>query len=86
MSGALIGAGTGLLIGSVVGLLTQKHDEQNSSSVGDTFQTQAGDDESPALSAPKVKRTWQADRVESDRYIKGHYIYSIERGSQWVSH
>lgn len=86
MSGTLIGAGSGLLIGSLIGLLVQKNEDQHSTSAKETFQTQAGDDESPALSTPKVKRTWQADKVENDHYIKGHYIYLIERGSQWVSH
>lgn len=37
----------------------------------------------PSLSAPKVRRVWVPAQIEGDKYIDGHFVYVIEKTSQW---
>lgn len=38
----------------------------------------------PVITAPSVRRVWVDDKIEGDKYIQGHYIYIIEKGSKWT--
>lgn len=37
----------------------------------------------PSLKNAEVKTLWVPDKVESDRYEEGHYLYIIEKPSTW---
>lgn len=41
------------------------------------------DDDPPSLTSPQTRRMWIPDKIEGEQYIKGHYIYYIEKGAQW---
>jgi len=41
------------------------------------------DDDSPSLTSPQTRRMWIPDKIEGEQFIKGHYIYYIEKGAQW---
>ncbi|MGK5085317.1 hypothetical protein WDW37_18685 [Bdellovibrionota bacterium FG-1] len=41
------------------------------------------DPDSPKLTAPVVRKVWQEDKIEDGKYIQGHYIWVLERGSVW---
>ncbi|MCM0604490.1 MAG: TraV family lipoprotein [Xanthomonadaceae bacterium] len=84
VSGAFIGAGVGIALGALIGVLTSKSDSSKSASGG--VSSGASDEQGiPVLTAPQVRRTWIKDHVENDQFVKGHYIYSIERSSQWIN-
>jgi hypothetical protein len=37
----------------------------------------------PSLRNAEVKTLWIPDKIESDRYEEGHYIYIIEKPATW---
>ncbi len=37
----------------------------------------------PSLRNAEVKTLWIPDKVESDRFEEGHYLYIIEKPSTW---
>lgn len=37
----------------------------------------------PKLTAPKVRKVWIADKIESDKYIEGHWIWILESTTTW---
>lgn len=37
----------------------------------------------PSLRNAEVKTLWIPDKIESDRYEEGHYIYVIEKPATW---
>jgi hypothetical protein len=41
------------------------------------------EEEAPSLIAPEVRRLWVPDKIENDQYVKGHFIYFIEKEAQW---
>ncbi|MCM0604457.1 MAG: TraV family lipoprotein [Xanthomonadaceae bacterium] len=84
VSGAFVGAGAGIALGALIGILTSK--SASSKSVSSSTEGGASDDQgTPSLTAPQVRRVWIKDHIENDQFIKGHYIYSIERSSQWIN-
>lgn len=78
--GAFMGAASGAVLGGVAGQLlsspkaTQKSDSGMSGMPNDT---------PPTLTTPDVKRIWQPDRIEDGKFIKGHFIYVIDKNSRW---
>jgi hypothetical protein len=47
--------------------------------------TEAADDSgTPKFSNAEVRRVWVPDKIDGNKYIKGHYMYLIERGSVWT--
>lgn len=53
------------------------------SSAGKKIPEDKKEDGEPSLMAPQVRRMWVPDKIEADQYIKGHFIYFIEKGAQW---
>ena len=41
------------------------------------------DQQVPSLTMPAVRRMWVPDKIEGNRYEAGHYIYILEKTSQW---
>lgn len=37
----------------------------------------------PSIRNAEVKTLWIPDKIESDRYEEGHYLYIIEKPSTW---
>jgi hypothetical protein len=37
----------------------------------------------PELTQPKLRSIWVPDKIEGNRYIKGHTIYIIEEQETW---
>lgn len=37
----------------------------------------------PSITTPDVRRIWIPERIDGNRFIEGHYMYVIERGSVW---
>ena len=37
----------------------------------------------PSLRNAEVKTLWIPDKIESDRYEEGHYLYIIEKPATW---
>ncbi len=37
----------------------------------------------PSLTTPEVRRVWIEPKIESDRYVEGHFVYVIDRPAVW---
>ncbi len=81
--GALIGTAVGAASGALIGLLINNGNKKNSSTVSSTNSTAADLSGDPFLTKPEVRKVWVDDKVEDNQLIKGHYIYVIEKNSQW---
>lgn len=80
--GALVGTATGAAIGALIGFLTEpKTSKQVDVSVAGS---KSSDLDSPSVMSPEVRRLWVPDKIEGNKYIKGHYMYVIERGTVWT--
>ncbi len=42
------------------------------------------DADKPAFTSPDIRRIWIPDKIDGNKYVKGHYEYIIERGSVWT--
>jgi hypothetical protein len=45
--------------------------------------TQNKEEKVPSLTMPKVRKVWVPDKIESDKYIEGHWMWVLERTSTW---
>ena len=79
--GTFIGLASGALLGGLIGWITEPHSEKKLEA------TPAGiistDPDSPKLTAPVVRKVWQDDKIDDGKFIQGHYIWVLERGSVW---
>lgn len=77
-TGAVIGAGLGAVMGFLSHMGKKKAEVK-------TEQPKPGSDEDtfPALTKPKLRSIWVPDKVEGNKYIKGHWIYVIENAGSW---
>lgn len=80
VEGAAIGAATGALVGGAIGLLTRKSTPTEEHQKKETLK---GEDLYPFLTKPDVQTIWVPDSIESNRYIEGHRVYIINKGSSW---
>ena len=79
--GTLIGAATGAVVGGIIGWLTEpKSEKKMEATPSGRIST---DPDSPKLTAPVVRKVWQEDKIEDGKYIQGHYIWVLERGTVW---
>jgi hypothetical protein len=75
-----IGAVSGAALGALMGYLAHKEDERRAAA-----RPAPGEDGPlPALTKPVVRRVWVPDRVENNQLIRGHFIYLIEKQSEWT--
>jgi len=82
--GALIGAASGALIGGLASYLLHRDRKKSAKVLTSQILSGINDKSIPALKYPQVKRVWVPDQIEEDRYIKGHFIYLIDRPSVWT--
>ena len=76
MAGAAIGVGVGALLGFLSGKSKKKEEVKDTKLPSD-------EDTFPALTKPKLRSMWVPDKVEGNKYIKGHWIYIIEDAGAW---
>ncbi|PIU00997.1 MAG: hypothetical protein COT74_00350 [Bdellovibrionales bacterium CG10_big_fil_rev_8_21_14_0_10_45_34] len=77
LTGAAIGVGVGALMGFLSGKGKKKEDLKTEA------KTLSDEDTYPALTKPKLRSVWVPDKVEGNKYIKGHWIYVIEDAGSW---
>lgn len=78
-SGTAIGAVIGASLGSLLGYLSYKSKKDIK---GEQTTTNA-EDEFPSLTKPKLRSVWIPDRVEGNKYIRGHWMFVIEDPGAW---
>jgi hypothetical protein len=77
----LIGAGAGAVVGGLIGYLSHKEKEKKAGLVSTSNPT--GKPDLPFLTKPEVRSIWVPDKIEGNQYIQGHYIFLIEKQSNW---
>jgi hypothetical protein len=81
--GSVIGALVGASVGGLAGFLLRKKDE--GSPINLSTQVKAEDGAFPPLTKAKLKSMWVPDKIEGNKYIKGHFIYVIEDPGNWAT-
>ncbi len=79
-TGTLIGAASGAAVGALIGLLTEPKSNKSESTSTNTTDKMLDD---PSFTSPEVRRVWVPDKIDGNKYIKGHYMYVLERGVVW---
>lgn len=75
----LVGALTGAIFGGVIGFLEHKEKVAKES-----VRTIPGDNGAPpSLTKPVVRRVWVDDKVEGEKLVRGHWLYILEKNSEW---
>lgn len=81
-TGTLIGAASGAAIGALIGYLTQPKAAADSQGPdAKAMKLEPGD---PAFTSPEVRRVWVPDKIEGNKFIKGHFMFVLERSSVWT--
>jgi len=75
-----IGSTVGLAIGALAGWSEHKHEAERKRER--KFQPTTGFD-APSLTAPEVRRVWVPSQIEDNRYVTGHWMYIIQKQSNW---
>ncbi|MCX6126036.1 MAG: hypothetical protein NTV34_14990 [Proteobacteria bacterium] len=76
---SFVGALTGAVFGGVIGFLAHKEKVAKES-----VRTIAGDKSAPpSLTKPVVRRVWVDDKVEGEKLVRGHWLYILEKNSEW---
>jgi hypothetical protein len=79
--GTLISAATGAAVGTFLGWLLHKKDNKDLQVSDPSGSLKPG--ELPFLTRPDVRKVWIPDAIDGNRYIQGHSVFLIERGSVW---
>lgn len=79
LEGAAIGIFTGAIIGGVIGTLLDR-----SETAPPSKEKNSKEEKTPRLSNPEIRRIWQPDKIEGDRYIEGHYLFLKEKEASWI--
>ena len=82
LHGGIVGAITGAAFGGLMGYLFHHEEEKQKA-----LEAQKGHPDStlPDLTRPVVRRVWIPDRIEAEQFVKGHFVYQIEKPSVWSS-
>lgn len=76
MTGLAIGAGIGGIIGYLAHIGKKTPAKTDSTTSNDEYNF-------PDLTKPKLRSVWVPDKIEGNKYIKGHWIYVIEDAGSW---
>jgi hypothetical protein len=79
--GTIISAATGAAVGTFVGWLLRKKDNKDLQVSDPSGSLKPG--ELPFLTRPDVRKVWVPDSIDGNKFIQGHNIFLIERGSVW---
>ncbi len=77
--GAAVGA---LAIGALGGLIGYSEHQRQQESVGGYDKD--AQKNMPAMTMPQVRRVWVPDQIEDGQYIQGHFVYIIDKQSNWM--
>ena len=80
---ALIGLGIGAIFGGAMGYAAHKEQEAKRGEFITPLISKDFKEQVPPISTPEVRRVWMAPKIESNRYIDGHFIYVIDRPAVW---
>lgn len=78
--GTVVGLAVGAGLGALVGYLAYK-DKVVKQPQNDSLKEM--EERFPALTKPKLRAIWVPDKIEGNKYIRGHYIYVIEDAGSW---
>ena len=82
--GMLVGAAIGTALGLGLGFLIHKDDERKKM---EAIQIPVGkrltDPDIPMLTTPEVRRIWEPDRIDGNKFIHGHFIDVLDKSSFW---
>lgn len=82
--GMLVGAAFGTALGAGLSFLIHKDEERKKlKQFVDKKDKKSGDPDVPLLTTPEVRRIWEPDRIDGNRFVHGHFIDVLERGSSW---
>lgn len=80
-AGTLIGVATGAVIGGAIGYFINK---TNGGDKSESKLTSASvNPNAPTLTNPRIRSLYEPDKIEGDRYIKGHEIFVIDKPATW---
>jgi hypothetical protein len=84
VSGALIGTAVGAVVGGVIGYLTEpKSSSGDKKTEGTPNGLIVSEPGAPKLTPPIVRKVWIEDVIQDGKYVQGHFIWVLERGSVW---
>jgi hypothetical protein len=83
VQGMVVGGLVGGAVGALFGFGIHKAEEGKKTSET-SIPNDAKNSEVPALTNPEVRRIWQPDKIEGSKFIHGHFIDILEKGSQWA--
>lgn len=81
--GALLGLGIGAVLGGAIGLLAFQDKEQKEPLVKNPVK-KGEESKIPSLTSPEVRRIWVPEKIDSNKFIDGHYEFIIEKNSVWT--
>lgn len=80
-NGVALGVVSGALLGSLIGYVSHKKSETSTSL---TQSTQVEEKQKvPSFIAPKVKTLWIPDKIDGNKYIRGHEVYILDQPASW---
>ncbi len=82
ITGSLIGAGTGTLLGILTGSFFTP-EEKKVEPIPTQKELTLNTENTPAILKPEVKLINIPDKIEGNKYIKGHDVYILEKGNAW---
>lgn len=77
--GAAVGAIAGAAIGGLIGYSSFKEKPN----IKNDQETKVDEETFPSITKPKLRAVWVSDKIEGNKYIKGHWIYVIEDAGSW---
>lgn len=75
--GAAIGLAVGGLVAYAIGVDQQKKEPPPAVKLLES------QEKVPSLTEPRIRRVWVPDKIEGDKFINGHFIFLIEKQSNW---
>ena len=81
--GAAVGGMAGLIAGSVLHDETEKQKKDAFLKGRASAPHGASQGAMPSLKSPKVESRWVEGRIQSNRYIEGHFEYIITEPARW---
>lgn len=78
--GTAVGLAVGAGLGALMGYLAYK---DKAAKPPKDESLKKIEEQFPALTKPKLRAVWVPDKIEGNKYIRGHYIYVIEDAGSW---
>ena len=82
--GALTGAAVGAVLGGAFFFLGAKEHEEKAAFMNAPLKEKSAKEKIPSVTTPEVHRIWVPDKIDGNRFEAGHFIYLLERQSEWT--